>query len=65
MDDGGNYSLNYFEFKKGINDYGLEMEDDVSLTLLFLFPSLQQVASLKRIRNQLMKLMNIQLATVS
>jgi hypothetical protein len=31
MDDDGNKSLSFREFKKGIHDYGLNMEDDVRL----------------------------------
>lgn len=30
MDDDGSKSLDYSEFKKGIHDYGLTMEDAVS-----------------------------------
>lgn len=34
MDDDGSKSLSYDEFKKGIFDYGLDMEDDVSKVLV-------------------------------
>lgn len=30
MDDDGSKSLSYYEFRKGIYDYGLNMEEDVS-----------------------------------
>ena len=30
MDDDGSRSLNYEEFKKGISDYGVSLEEDVS-----------------------------------
>ena len=30
MDDDGSKKLDYQEFKKGVHDYGLVMDDDVS-----------------------------------
>ena len=30
MDDDGSKSLDYQEFKKGIHDYGISLEEDVS-----------------------------------
>ena len=31
MDDDRNKSLDYQEFRKGIQDYGLDLEDEVSI----------------------------------
>jgi len=35
MDDDGSKKLDYEEFKKGIHDYGLVMEDPVSVCWVF------------------------------
>lgn len=43
MDDDGSRTLNFDEFKKGIQDYGLNMEDDVST--LGLDPRVQGVCT--------------------
>ena len=32
MDDDGSKSLDFREFKKGVHDYGIDMDDDVSAT---------------------------------
>lgn len=33
MDDDGSKSLSYVEFKKGIHDYGVDLEEDVSASV--------------------------------